>query len=231
MDKKDFIDNLNKVTLELDSPILFHRTKIDNLKSILADGALLPLKSREEYNFNYGFELENPKRFNKKVYNNYLESVFVGFKSSTHSIKSKDMFGNSIEDKIHSDEEIEKENVVFIIDPYSMKEEVLKNSFLSLRWNHGRIDSTFTRKWNVKKSIEVNMERWEKFLTNMYIKYTLFSKESNEVVIRNPKGINFNDILNINPKGVMIVVNMKKVSDEVKNLVEQYPEYQWVFVS
>ena len=222
MNKKDFIDNLNKVTLELDSPILFHRTKIDNLKSILADGALLPLESREVHNYNYGYDLSEKRNSKKSTYEKYLQSVFVGFKPISYKIKSREMFGIL--------EEIEKENVVFIIDPYNLKEEVLQSSFLCIDWHYGKFYNSDCKKWNLKKDEEDNMKRWEKFLIRKLNKYNQ-KYLINEVVIRNPEGINFREILSVNPKGVMIVVNMKKVSDEVKNLVEQYPEYQWVFVN
>ena len=218
MDKKDFIDKLNKVTLESNIPAFFHKTKIQNLKNILADGALLPLKSRKEYNYNYGHNLSksNSKSL-KSHYEKYLELVFIGFKPSSYKMRHTKIF-KSIEDQ---------GNALFIFNPYNLNEEILQSSFLCDGWYAGKFRSKYCKKWNMEKDMEINIEKWEKFLIKNFNNENLII---NEIVIENSKGVNFNDILRVNPKGVMIVVDMEKVSDEVKNLVEQYPEYQWVFI-
>ena len=218
MDKHEFVEKLNKVTLELNAPLFFHRTHSGNLKSILEDGALLPLNSRKEHNYNYGESLididYNYAEREPKIYEKYLQSVFVGFKPATYSINLNQIIGY---------------NIVFIINPYNLKEEVLQNSFLCHAWNFGIFDNKECRKWKKEKSIEFNIKKWEKFIIKKLNRSFPFLQD--EVVIRTPEGINFNDILRVNPKGVMIVIyDIEKASDEVKNLVEQYPEYQWVFI-
>jgi hypothetical protein len=198
MDKNEFIDYLNKITKETNSPLLYHRTKISYLESILKDGALLPLASREKKNYNFGSGI-----FKGMTYD---ESLFLGFKYSKIDIEIYDFFNS-------------KDGVYFLFNPYDIDEEKYKNSIFCRGWIFGIFDEEICGKWDSTKDIATNIKRMEEF------------KEIDEVVFKTPKGIDFKDILSINPSGVMIVIDSNKNEKEFKHLIFKYPQYQWVIIN
>jgi hypothetical protein len=205
MNKKEFVEHLNKITKETNSPLLYHRTPFTNLESILKDGALLPLESREKKNYNYGSSVTDVLTKEQNI--EYDKSIFVAFKNSKVDINKNEFFiGN-------------KDSAYFLFNPYDIDEEIFKNSIFCENWNYGLYDENICGKWDSLKDKKSNIEILE---GAGYI---------SEIVVKNSKGFNFNDIIGKNPSGVMIVVKSMTKDKEIKKLMKQYPQYQWILVN
>jgi hypothetical protein len=228
MNRIDFIDKLNEITKETNSPVLYHKTKFEYLESILKNGALLPLNSRE--NLNTNLLSDNFSNMRKDIIEKYKSSIFVSLKTSNITLRPKNFFLKDNFPKNRKDFD-NYDDVIFIIDPYSIDEKIFESSHICFDWHYGRFHSRDCRKWNNDKSLDYNLDKWEKFLYKKYLRFKNLSFDNyNEIVIRHPEGINLKSVLNKNSKGVMIVIRSKKPESHFKDLMEKHSEFVWIIL-
>jgi hypothetical protein len=243
MDRLEFLDNLNKISEETGKSILYHGTKFEYLESILNDGAILPLSSREDSNTNFLSNTFSNMRMREDTIEKYKSSVFISMKSPAMILEPRKFFNKDFyfnlkedeyEDYIEQEDDEEyylKDEVFLLIDPYSIDEKVFINSHVCFDWYYGRFYNEDCRKWNNDKSLEHNIKKWEKFIDKKYSRYKQFSfSNATEIVIRHPEGINLKSILVKNPKGVMIVIRSEKPESHFKDLMEKYPDFVWIIL-
>jgi hypothetical protein len=207
MDKNKFIDYLNKITKETNSPLFYHRTTFSNLESILRDGAILPLESRKEKNYYFGGSVPYVLLLDEQI-KEYEKSTFLAFKAPNSDVSPEEFYHNYNEDSM----------VYFLINPYDMNEKTFKGSFFCDRWNYGLFEKKHCEKWDYTKDITFNLKKWENS-----------SKIIDEIVIKHSKGIYFEDILKNNPNGIIVVVEDKE-NEKIRDLRDKYSDFVWIIL-
>lgn len=221
MNKEEFIDKLNQVCLETNSPLVFHQTIFDNFQNMLKYGGIFSpeklhsLNIQRRYLFGYQMLMVKTPR-DKKRFRVYAKNIFLSFKTPSYKLKVHDIS--------------ERVPITIMINPRDLRH-ILPDSHICNQWHFGKVVGGKCVKYNPLKSFDQNLERYIKYIDKKYKNYDNPEVNIwNELVISNPEGIVF-DSLEHKPT-IVIQINLLSKEEvlECKNLEKTHSEYNWIYI-